>query len=347
MNPFLSLSGRRRLPLIRQAETAECGLASIAMVAGFYGHEADMATLRRRFGLSMKGMTLRTMIDIAAALGFSGRPVRCEIHELGALRRPAILHWGANHFVVLARVTRSGVVIHDPEQGRMVVPTTVVSRMFTGVALELTPNAAFQRTRERAPLKLSTLFTLDGGVGTALLQTGILSLVVEALMLAGPFYLQFVIDDAIVKGDVSLLQVFALAFGLLTIFRVAATLLRGLTTQFVSNVLAFDMKGRIFNHMVRLPLDWFQKRQIGDVPSRFWAVRAIQAFVSQGALTGLMDGVLGSIVLALMFLYSRTLVAITLSSSLTDALIKIARSSSASASRRIQSWQTRGSRQGF
>lgn len=322
MNP-INLSGRRRLPLIRQVEAAECGLASIAMVAGYYNHDVDLATLRRRFGLSMKGVTLRTMIDIAAALGLSSRPVRCEAHEIGILRHPAILHWGTNHFVVLERATRGCIVIHDPAHGRMTVPAAVVSKMFTGVALELTPNTSFQRTRERAPLKLGSLFSLEGGVGTALLQTLVLSLVVEALLIASPLYLQFVIDDAVIKGDAGLLKVLALAFGLLTLFRVAAMLLRGLTTQFVSSVLAFDMKGRIFHHMVRLPLEWFQKRQIGDVQSRFWAVRSIQAFVSQGALTGLMDGVLGSAVLVLMFMYSPLLVAIVLSSLVAYMLLKV------------------------
>ncbi len=323
MRPFLNFSGRRRLPLVRQAEAAECGLASIAMVAGFHGHDVDLATMRRRFGFSMKGVTLRTLTDVAASLGFSSRPVRCEAEEIDSLRRPAILHWGTNHFVVLDRATRRGITIHDPAHGRMTVPATVVSRMFTGVALELTPNAAFQRTRDRAPMKLGSLFSLEGGVGTALTQTIILSLVVEALLLASPFYLQFVIDDAILKGDGGLLQVLAVAFGLLSIFRVAAMLLRGLTTQFVSNVLSFDMKGRIFHHMVRLPLDWFQKRQIGDVQSRFWAVKSIQAFVSQGALTGMLDGVLGSVVLVLMLLYSPALMAIVLASIVAYALIKI------------------------
>ncbi|QXT34376.1 peptidase domain-containing ABC transporter [Sphingomonas sanguinis] len=322
MIPPLNLSGRRRLPIVRQAEAAECGLASIAMIAGFYGHDIDLATMRRRFGLSMKGVTLRTLIDVAAGLGFSSRPVRCEAEELANLRRPAILHWGTNHFVVLERVTRRGIVIHDPANGRVAVAPAVLSRMFTGVALELTPNAAFQRARERNPLKLGGLFTLEGGIATALLQVIVLSLVVEGLLVASPFYLQFVIDDAILKGDRSVLQVLAIAFGLLTIFRVATTFLRGLTTQFIANVLSFDMKGRIFHHMVRLPLDWFQKRQIGDVQSRFWAIRSIQAFASQGALTGLLDGILGFVVLVLMFLYSPVLVAIVFGSIAAYASIK-------------------------
>lgn len=324
MRSILNLSGARSLPLVRQAEAAECGLASLAMVAAYHGYEVDLATFRRRFGLSMKGMTLRTMIDVASAIGLSARPVRCEPEELADLRLPAVLHWGTNHFVVVESVKRRKVVIHDPAQGKLSVPIETVSAMFTGIALELTPNTSFQRTRERNPLKLGTLMTLGGGVSRALLQTAVLSLFVEVMLLSAPFYLQFVIDEAILKTDVGLLQVLALAFALLLFFRVFASTLRGLTTQFVSNVVGYDMKGRIFNHLVRLPLDWFQKRQVGDVQSRFWAVKAIQTFVAQGALTGILDGVLGSLVLVLMLFYSPILMAVVIGSVVIYAGIRLA-----------------------
>lgn len=324
MRSILNLSGARSLPLLRQAEAAECGLASLAMVASYHGYEVDLATFRRRFGLSMKGMTLRTMIDIAGAIGLSARPVRCEPHELGDLRLPAVLHWGTNHFVVVESATRRLVVIHDPAQGRLRLPIETVSAMFTGIALELTPNTSFQRARERNPLKLGTLMTLGGGVSRALMQTAVLSLFVEVMLLSAPFYLQFVIDEAILKTDRGLLQVLALAFALLLCFRVFAGALRSLTTQFVSNVVGYDMKGRIFNHLVRLPLDWFQKRQVGDVQSRFWAVKAIQTFVAQGALTGILDGVLGSLVLVLMLFYSPLLMAVVVGSVVIYAAIRVA-----------------------
>jgi len=321
---ILNLAGRRRLPLIRQAEAAECGLASLAMIAGFHGREVDLATLRRKFGLSMKGMTLRTLMDVAGAIGFGARPVRCEPGELADLRLPAVLHWGTNHFVVLEAAGRRRIVISDPAQGRMTLPMSVANAMFTGIALELTPNETFQRTRERNPLKLGSLLSMGNGVGRAIGQTAALSLFVEAMFLLSPFYLQFVIDQAVLKSDAGLLRVLALAFALILLFRVIASSLRGLTTQYVSNVVAFDMKGRVFNHLVRLPLEWFQKRQVGDVQSRFWAVRAIQAFVSQGALTGVLDGILGSFVLVLMLLYSPLLTIVVLGSIVCYALIRIA-----------------------
>jgi ATP-binding cassette subfamily B protein RaxB len=311
---FLNLSGKRTLPLIRQAEAAECGLASIAMVAGFHGHDVDLSSMRRRFGISIKGMTLRTITDVASAIGLGSRPIRCEPSELGHLRMPAILHWGTNHFVVLKSSNARRTIVHDPAHGLMSLPAAEVSRKFTGVALELVPNATFEKKRERNPLKLGSLLSLGGGVSRAIGHTVMLSLLLELLILAAPFFLQFVIDEAIVKADWGLLSVLAMAFGLLVLFRVAAATLRGLSTQFISSVLGFEMKGRVFNHLVRLPLDWFQKRQVGDIQSRFWSIAAIQAFVAQGALAGILDGLLGVLVLIFLFAYSSTLAFIVLAS---------------------------------
>jgi len=321
---FLNLTGGRRLPLIRQAETAECGLASLAMVAGYYGYEVDLTTLRRQFPLSMNGTTLRTLIDVAAAIGLGSRPIRCEPEDLALLRTPAILHWGTNHFVVLRSLRGRKAIIHDPAQGLLVLTPAQLSERFTGIALELAPTAAFRPKRESNPLRLGALVSLSGDTTRALIQTAFLSLLIEALLLAAPFYLQFVIDDAIVKANADLLKVLAIAFVLLLLFRIAAMVLRNLSTQFIANTLSFEMKARLFHHLIRLPLDWFQKRQVGDIQSRFLAIRAIQAFISQGALAGLLDGLLGTAVLVLMFLYSPLLALVVLGSVLAYLLMRAA-----------------------
>ena len=143
--PFLRFSSRRRLPMIRQAEAAECGLASLAMVAGFHGYETDLATLRRQFSISLKGATLKSLIEIASRMGLGSRALRCEVEELKELRTPAILHWNLSHFVVLKRVVRGGIEIHDPAVGERIVKTAEVSQRFSGVALELTPTATFEK----------------------------------------------------------------------------------------------------------------------------------------------------------------------------------------------------------
>ena len=155
LDPLHSLTGRergmnaadrlqfgwgRRLPVVLQTEAAECGLACLAMIAGYHGHHSDPTALRRRFGFSLKGATLKDLIGVADRIGLASRPVRLELDELGLLRTPCILHWDLNHFVVLKSVGRGGIVIHDPAEGVRKLPLEQASRHFTGVALELTPD---------------------------------------------------------------------------------------------------------------------------------------------------------------------------------------------------------------
>ena len=89
-----------------QSEAAECALASLAMVASAHGLHLELSELRRRFPVSLKGANLRQLIQHAAALGFSSRPLRLDMDHLKQLATPCILHWDLNHFVVLKKVTR-------------------------------------------------------------------------------------------------------------------------------------------------------------------------------------------------------------------------------------------------
>src|SRR5688572_29743667 len=96
--------GRRRLPLLMQTEAAECGLACIAMIAGFYGHDTDMVSLRQRFAISSLGVNLKKLIEMAALMHLSGRALTLESNQIRRLKLPCVLHWGMDHFVVLKEV---------------------------------------------------------------------------------------------------------------------------------------------------------------------------------------------------------------------------------------------------
>jgi len=98
---LLVFSSRRKLALLLQSEAAECGLASLAMVAAYHGHRVTLAELRRRFAVSLKGTTLKTMIALADGLGLAARPVRLDLAELADLKLPCVLHWDLSHYVVL------------------------------------------------------------------------------------------------------------------------------------------------------------------------------------------------------------------------------------------------------
>src|SRR3954452_1814813 len=129
---FLHFAARGHLPIIRQAEAAECGLACLAMIASYHGHRLDLNTLRRRHPASLNGVTLRGLIQVASQLQLLSRPLRFELEHLRQLRLPAILHWGMNHFVVLKGVTKKGIVVHDPASGEKFVSLGEASKNVTG-----------------------------------------------------------------------------------------------------------------------------------------------------------------------------------------------------------------------
>ena len=204
---MLNFSGRRALPVIMQSEASECGLACLAMVASYYGHRIDLSTLRRQHPISLNGVTLRSVIEIARHMNFTTRAVRLEPEDLKQIKRPAILHWDMNHFVVLKSVSKRGIVLHDPAFGEKRVSWGEVSKHLTGVALELTPTESFERKDERARLRLSTFLRQASGAKHALLQILALSFALELLVIAGPFYLQLAVDEVVARGDVDLLIV--------------------------------------------------------------------------------------------------------------------------------------------
>jgi ATP-binding cassette, subfamily B, bacterial CvaB/MchF/RaxB len=302
MQGLLNFTGRKFLPVIRQTEAAECGLACLAMVASYHGHRTDMNSLRRRYPVSLKGVTLRDLMEIAAHLKLACRPLRIEIGHLSQLRLPAILHWDMVHFVVLKAYRKKAILVHDPAAGEKWVPITEASKHLTGVVLELSPTEEFCRTDERVRLPFSAFFS---GISThTLTQILVLSVVIEILTLTAPFYMQLTVDEVIARGDVDLLLVLGLGFALLLLIKVASTATRSLVVLVLQNTLSFQIGARLFHHLVRLPLSFFEKRHIGDILSRFNSIEPIRNMLAEGLITGLIDGLMSVLMLALMFTYS-------------------------------------------
>src|SRR3546814_14014335 len=103
---LLNYSGRAMLPMIRQSEAAECGLACLAMVASYHGHPTTLGMLRRRLPVSLTGLSLADLIDMADEIGLAARPLRAEMDEIASIRQPAVLHWELTPFLVLKALTR-------------------------------------------------------------------------------------------------------------------------------------------------------------------------------------------------------------------------------------------------
>jgi ATP-binding cassette subfamily B protein RaxB len=282
------------------------------MIASYHGHRIDLNTLRRRHPVSLKGVTLRGLIKVASQLHFSCRPLRFEMDGLRGLQLPAIVHWDMAHFVVVKSVTAKGIVVHDPTAGERFYKTAEASKHLTGVALELTPSESFLPKDERARLPFSVFWKQIRGTTHALAQIFVLSILLEGFVIAAPFYLQLAVDEVITRGDVDLLLVLAFGFGLLMATRVVTQALRSLILVTVQNVLHFQIGAKLFRHLLRLPLAYFEKRHVGDILSRFGSIEPIRNVLSEGIIVAVIDGLMAVATLIMMFLYAPQLAVIAL-----------------------------------
>lgn len=303
----LAFSGRKTTPVIPQTEAAECGLACLAMVAAFHGHRSDLATLRARHAISLKGTTIAHLVTIAGRLDLSSRPLRLDMDSLGQLQLPAILHWDLNHFVVLTRVGGRTVEIIDPARGRRRLSFDELSSHFTGVALELTPTAQFRPREEARRIGLRDLLGRLPGLGRVLVQLFLLSAALQVFEIVGPLLMQLILDQVVVAGDRDLLTVLALGFTLITLIRVAVSALRSWVSLYIGTKLNLYLLTRLFNHLLTLPMPFFARRHLGDLVSRFDSLSAIRRTITTTAIGILIDGLMAMVTALMMFLYSPTL----------------------------------------
>lgn len=300
----LSFLRSRRLPVLLQTESAECGLASLAMVASYWGHELDLASMRRRFSISIKGSTLSSIISMANGLGLSARALKLEMHNLHELKLPCVLHWNMNHFVVLKSVSSTRAVIHDPAVGERSLTLAEFANYFTGVALELSPSDGFEKKVEKQQYSLLSLMGNITGLKSGLVRLLLLGLSLQVCALVAPFYMQWIIDEALLASDRDMITVLGIGFLLLVFLQTLISGVRSWMTTALSTDLNFQWFGNAFSHLMKLPLPYFEKRHTGDIVSRFGSIQTIQRRLTSQFVEGIIDGVLVLGTLAMMLAYS-------------------------------------------
>ena len=304
--------GRNSLPLILQAETAECGLACLAMVAGFHGFRIDIHSLRSRHAFSAAGASVKHLLDTADSIALQGRPLKLELEDVKNLKLPAILHWDMDHFVVLKKISARSFSIHDPAIGVRKYRKSELGNHFTGVAIEFAPAKSFSKKDLQQVNKLRDLISISSSFYRTALQVFLLSLFIQLLSLTTPLYLQLVLDEGLAKRDMDIVLIVALVFLTISIARAVVGYLRGLVLIYFSNQLGFQMVSNVFNHLLRLPQEFFDRREMGDIVSRFSSLDSIKQMVTQEMITVVVDGLFSITTLILLFIYSPLLAAIAL-----------------------------------
>lgn len=304
---FTVFSFGKTLPVIIQSEVSECGLTCIAMIAGYHGFNADLLSMRKLFDVSQHGMSLKEIIIVGEKLGLSSCPVRIELEQLNSISLPCILHWSFNHFVVLKKLSRKGAVIHDPGIGERKISFSELSDYFTGVALEMKPNANFERKKVSSALSIKDMLAGIQGKGAIIAKLIAISAAIELVTLLIPASSQFVIDNILSSSDMFALNVISAAVVALLFMRMLLTWFRDWIIISAKYSIGMSWSEGFLSKLISLPVPYFKKRYLGDIASRLQSLNQIQEAFTARMVSAILDAIITISLLIVMSLYSLVL----------------------------------------
>lgn len=313
----------KKLRLIRQTESSECGLACLAMITDWFGFKIDLPSLRSRYHFSKHGLSLQDIMKCAEDLHLSSRPLHASLDDLKQLDLPCVLHWNMNHFVVLNKVTNKYCEIYDPAHGVIKYSIDQVDKYYTGIALELSPNHDFQKLDLREHVKIRDLIGKTQGIKSALTKIFTFAVALEMLALISPLINQIILDEVLVSFDYGLLNLVIVGLILLSITQAIVSLARQWFTIYLSVNFNMQWAANVFHHLIRLPIDWYEKRELGDISAKFDSLNTIQNVITNNLIQALLDLILVIGTVTIMFFYSPKLTLVCIASASIYALIRI------------------------
>ena len=317
---------KRRVPYVQQTTTTDCGAACLAMVLAAHGKDVPLGEVREVVGTDRDGSDALALLDAAQWYGLRGRGVQiADLDDLKFLERGTILHWRFSHFVVFEKLlwrasgaalassggarALDGALIVDPAGGRRRVSREELRTALTGVALEFQTTEAFSRKasdeasepasrRARGLRRYLEQILEQRATLTRVLVTSVL---LQVLALATPLLTGMMVDRVVPRGDHHLLTLLAAGLAALVVFNFLSSIIRAHLLLQLRTRLDAKMTLEFLDHMVALPYAFFQRRSAGDLMMRLSSNTTIREILTSSALSGILDGVLVSLYLLLLF----------------------------------------------
>ncbi len=255
-----------RVPLVMQLEAAECGAACLSMVMASYGRWISLEELRMECGVSRDGSRAGNLVRAARNNGMECHGYKVEtMGELKAvLKGPAILFWNNNHFVVLKGFSRGKAYINDPAWGSYSLDMDAFKRSFSKVVIVAVPGEDFERKGHRRSVffyALNALFSLKGTAVFAMLLTMVICLV----NVFGPFFERIFMDRVMIDSGTQWFYYFFISVSLFTFAAIASRWMRVVNFIKINGKLAVTGVMKYMWHVMRLPMEFFTQRGVGDI----------------------------------------------------------------------------------
>jgi ATP-binding cassette subfamily B protein len=291
LSRFWACRLQRRVPVLRQMSAVECGAACLAMLLSYYGRPTSVSEVRERCQVGRDGLSALDIVKAARTYGLRVRAISLQEDDLGLVTLPAIVHWEFNHFVIVERAAHTWVDVVDPGLGRRRLTREEFFKSFTGIVLMLEPGAHFDRSSTPRRLRLgSYLWSYLKLAPFSIAQILGASLLLQLFGLAVPLLTALVVDQILpfrLRDTLSLLTV---GLFMLMAAQLVTTWLRASVLLYVQTRVDSRMMLGFFEHLLSLPLRFFQQRSSGDLLSRLSSNVVIRDTISNQVISTLLDG---------------------------------------------------------
>ncbi len=300
---------RVRTPTLIQMEAVECGAAALGIILGYYDRIVPLAQLRSDCGVSRDGSNAFNVLQAANNYGLEAKGFSLEFEELKELKAPYIVFWNFNHFLVVEGIEKEKVYLNDPASGRRTISIPEFNKAFTGVVLTMQPGEDFTTGGEKPSIVKGLISRLQGSTGI-LIYCLIAGLLLTLCRLAVPTFAQIFIDEILVANRSDWLRPLVIGMLLTACLRGFLAWLRFTYLRKLLLKLAATMSGQFLWHILRLPVDFYAQRYVGEISSRVLLNEKVADLLSGKLATTAIDSVMMIVYLGIMLLYDWVLTAI-------------------------------------
>ena len=247
--------------------------------------------------------------NLAAMMGLHVSGVRVPANQGTRLQTPALIPWQGG-FAVVRGANARGLLLASPRQGWVEIPPDQLPEAFPdGIdVLMLERSSATPEERFGFAWFWPALQRYRG----ILTQVLIASFVVQLFSLANPLLIQVIIDKVINQRSLDTLQVLGFALVVVTLMEGLIGALRTFLFSETTNRIDLRLGAEVIDHLLRLPLNYFDRRPVGELGTRIAELEKIRNFLTGQALTTLLDTAFSVIYIAVMLIYSWLLTLIAL-----------------------------------
>ena len=256
----------KKVPVVVQMETVECGAACLSMILAYYGKWLSLEQLRTDCGVSRDGSNARCIVQAARRHGLDAHGYRADISHLEHMA-PAIIHWNYNHFVVFKGFDGGLAYINDPGIGSIAVSMEDFNRSYTGVAITASPTDQFKPQGHQTSI-LHYVRENIRGVSDAFIFTLIMGILTAFAGMLYPLFSQVFMDDIITGKNEEWTVPFFVGMGALVVFHFLLAFLDNVYGRRFSGSMSLKGNTRFLWHALNLPMEFFAQRYVGDIVQR-------------------------------------------------------------------------------